>query len=193
MLFACFDVETTGLSPTAGRVIEVAVVHSTAEGEVVGEWSTLVDAAVSDVGRVDIHGITPCLLEDAPSFPEVAGDLAEALSGCVPVAHNAAFDVGFVRAEWTRAGLGDLELPAVDTVPLARLLGLPGRLGDLAAAVGVELTDAHRALDDSRALAGVLAGLLARGADVSGAVPFQPPLLSPAPSRRSLQREPAHS
>ncbi len=55
--FACFDVETTRLDPTDGRVIEVAVVRIERDGAPAGEWTTLVDAGTDDLGRTDIHGI----------------------------------------------------------------------------------------------------------------------------------------
>jgi len=182
--FACFDVETTRLDPRSGHVIEVAVVRMEADGTPVGEWTTLVNAGTTDVGRTDIHGIRSEWLPDAPKFEEIAGDLAVQLSGCIPVAHNAPFDVGFIVEEWGRAGLGPLELAAVDTLPLARSLGLPGRLGLLAEAVGVSLDDAHQALGDTRALARILMALLERGARPPSLPIFSPPLLTPRPSSR---------
>ena len=188
--FACFDVETTGLDPSAERVIEVAVVRVERDGTPAGEWTTLVDAGVSDLGRTDIHGIRHHWLEGAPSFGSIAGDLAHQLSGCVPVAHNASFDASFLRSEWGRAGLGPLDLEAVDTLPMARQLGYPGRLGLLAESLGVPLQDAHRALDDTHALAAVLVALLDRGAVVPSLPIFGPPLLPPAPSGRVANRPP---
>ena len=183
LTFACFDVETTGLDPDGGRVIEVAVVRIQRDGTVVGEWTTLVDAGDTDLGRIDIHGIRRPWLADAPGFGAIAGDLAHELSGCVPVAHNARFDVAFLRAEWNRSGLGSLDLDAVDTLQMARQLGYPGRLARLAEALGVPLVDAHQALDDTRALACVLVALLDSGGVLPSPLPaFWPPLLTPAPS-----------
>ena len=187
-IFACFDVETTRLDPHSGHVIEVAIVRIGADGTPMGEWTTLVDAGTTDVGRTDIHGIRPEWLPDAPRFPEIAGDLAAQLDGCIPVAHNSPFDIGFIVEEWGRAGLGALNLDAVDTLPLARSLGLPGRLGLLAAALEVPLGDAHQALDDTRALAGVLLALLDQGAQPPLWPIFGPPLLTPAPTGRVLHR-----
>ncbi len=187
-IYACFDVETTRLDPASGHVIEVAVVRIHADGTPAGEWTTLINAGTTDVGRTDIHGIRPEWLPDAPRFAEIAGDLAGQLDGCVPVAHNAPFDVGFIVEEWGRAGLGKLDLAAVDTLPLARELDLPGRLGRLAPALEVPLDDAHQALDDTRALAGVLVALLERGAHPPSSPIFGPPLLTPTPSGRALHR-----
>jgi len=67
---------------------------------------------------------------------------------------------------------------------MARNLGLPGKLGDLAGALGVSLIDAHQALDDTRALAEVLIKLLEKGAQIQEIHQFQPPLFAPEPSGR---------
>jgi len=187
--FACFDVETTRLDPKVGHVIEIAVVLTEADGTPVGEeWTTLVNPGTTDVGRVDIHGIQAEWLSDAPQFGEIAGDLADRLSGHIPVAHNKNFDVGFLAAEWSRAGFGKLDLYAVDTLPMARAIGLPGKLQRLANSLGVPLDDAHRALGDTRALADVLVALLDRGADPSPCPVFDPPMLTPRPTGRVLHR-----
>ncbi|MBC8364460.1 MAG: 3'-5' exonuclease [Actinobacteria bacterium] len=185
--FACFDVETTGLDADRARVIEVAVVRIASTGEVVGEWTTLVDAGTGDLGRVDIHGIQPEWLESAPAFTEIAGDLAAELSDYVPVAHNAPFDIRFLESEWGRLGIGPMGLTAIDTLDVARSHGLPGRLGLLAEALEVPLDDAHQALDDSMALAGVMAAFLDRGFELP-AVPTFPRALLPAPTGRSERR-----
>ncbi len=190
LTFACFDVETTGLDPAGGRVIEVAVVRIQRDGTPAGEWTTLVDAGATDLGRTDIHGIRRAWLEDAPCFADIAGDLTDQLSGCVPVAHNARFDLGFLRAEWRRADLGYLDMEAVDTVPLARSLDLPGQLGKLADALGTPLVDAHQALDDARALAGVLVALLDRGVEPPSLPVFGPPPDGPQPSGLVRHRPP---
>jgi len=187
-VFACFDVETTRLDHSVGRVIEIAVVQIDDQGRPAGEWTTLIHPATADLGRTDIHGIQLPWLADAPVFLDIAGDLVDFLSGCVPVAHNADFDRGFLCAEWDRAGLGPLDIDAVDTLALAKGLGLPGRLGELAGALDVPLENAHTALGDSRALARVLIELIGR---LDGSFPlprFDPPLLSPPASGRVAHR-----
>ena len=187
--FACFDVETTRLDPKVGHVIEIAVVLTEDDGTPVGEeWTTLVNPGTTDVGRTDIHGIRAEWLADAPEFGEIAGDLAERLSGHIPVAHNKNFDVGFLVAEWSRAGFGKLDLYAVDTLPMARAIGLPGKLENLATSLGVQLDDAHRAMGDTRALADVLVALLERGAQPSPCPVFDPPRHTPRPTGRFLHR-----
>ena len=187
-VFACFDVETTRLDPASGHIIEIAVVRVAANGRPEGEWSTLLNPGTEDLGRVDIHGIQPSWLAEAPTFAEIAGDLATFMGGCVPVAHNASFDRGFLRTEWDRAGLGPIVVEALDTLPLAKKLGLPGRLADLTTALDIPLNGAHMALGDSRALAGVVIALLERAAAPIHTPPFDPPLLTPAASGRFAHR-----
>ena len=177
--YACLDVETTGLDAMNCRILEIAVVQVDG-GLITAEWSTLVDPGTADVGPTRVHGITPEDLVGAPSFGQVAGDLLELLTDRIPVAHNAPFDVSFLNTEWrisqgTRDSLLDARRHTFDTLDFARRLGMPGKLGDLAKSVGVDLSHAHRALDDTRALAEILSVLLER-ADADGvALPDIPP------------------
>ncbi len=197
-VYSCFDVETTGLDPGLARVIEVAVVRISPTGEVVGEWTTLVDAGIREFGASQrIHGIQPGWLDSAPTFTEIAGDLAEELFGFVPVAHNASFDVGFLEAEWNRLDYdcGPMALTALDTLTIARREGLPGRLGLLAEALEVAMGEAHQALDDSRTLAGVVTAFIERGIALHGddqqdgrVQAYQGTLLRPEPSGRTALR-----
>src|SRR3954447_3153407 len=76
------DVETTGLSPTADRVLELAAVRFTADGEVLGEMHTLVDPE-SPVAATFVHGIDDGMVAGAPCFRDVAGQLLALLDGAV--------------------------------------------------------------------------------------------------------------
>ena len=195
--YACLDVETTGLDAKNCRILEIAVVHVD-DGRITDEWTTLLDPGVADVGPTRIHGITRDEVSGAPTFADVAGDLLERLADRIPVAHNAPFDVGFLNAEWrisqrTREPLLESGRDALDTLELARRLGLPGRLGALSEALGVDLSNAHRALDDTRALAEVLVRLLARaeadGVSVPTVTPFFfPGMFPPAATGQSKVR-----
>ena len=101
--FAVIDVETTGLFPrTHDRIIEIAVVTITGCGEIVEEYASLLNPG-RDLGPVDIHGIRGSDVVSAPRFEDVAGDLADRLSGSVVAGHNLRFDLDFVTAE----SLGD--------------------------------------------------------------------------------------
>lgn len=170
--FAVLDLETTGLDPSNDRVIEIAVVTTDERGQVIDEWSTLVDPE-RDAGPTDVHGITDAQLVGADIFATLAPELARRLDGTVLVAHNLAFDAAFLTTEQHRLSPEAIETEALTagvvgglcTLELSRsLLSRPEdgwSLGALCALVGVPLVDAHRALVDARATAGLLAVLLA--------------------------------
>ncbi|OLT54744.1 hypothetical protein BJF89_00355 [Corynebacterium sp. CNJ-954] len=101
--FAVVDVETTGFS-NRERILEVAVVHAAPDGTVTDRWTTLVNRQ-RDIRKTRIHGISGSVLVHAPTFGDIAGELAEQLSGRVFVAHNAPFDTRLLGAEFSRLGL----------------------------------------------------------------------------------------
>lgn len=161
--FAVLDLETTGFSPRLGdRVAEVAVVLVDDAGRVEDEWCTLVNPE-RDLGPQRVHGIAAADVALAPTFDRVAPDLLRLLAGRVLVAHNAAFDTRFLRAELGRAGV----VAAID--PLAclctqqlasrHLTGSRG-LAACCAEVGVVHDGVHSALGDARATAGLLGHFL---------------------------------
>jgi DNA polymerase-3 subunit epsilon len=165
--YAVVDVETTGFAAAGrDRVVEVAVVAVDRTGVVTDEWCTVVNPG-RDLGPQHIHRISAGDARRAPSFAQVAGALAARLAGRVMVAHNLSFDARFIAAEFDRIGL---------PVPIASELGLctmalgaaylPARGGrSLKAscdAAGVDLRDAHSALDDAHAAAGLLTHYLSR-------------------------------
>ncbi len=190
-IFSCFDVETTSLDARKGQVIEIAIVKITHDGELLEEWTTLVGPTPIDMGRPDIHGIKSSWLDTAPHFKQIAGDISERFDGSIPVAHNAPFDCSFIREEWNRAGLGDLQLEALDTLPLAKELGYPGKLVELSDALGVQLPNAHEALADTHALAAVLIKLLTLAKTQVDSPVFQPSLFKPEASGMFEHRPPS--
>ena len=162
--FACFDFETTGFSPKRDRVIEVAVVTVT-HGTVGSSWTSLINPGDDvELGATHIHGIKRDWIRSAPSFAEVAGTLFSLFDGKVLVAHNANFDLGFLRSEMSRAQLlakGTL-FPHWDTMKAADFApSLPAsrKLVDVAASFGVEIANAHQALDDALAVAEIVAAV----------------------------------
>jgi DNA polymerase-3 subunit epsilon len=157
--FAVVDVETTGLSPSRDRVVEVAVVHLDPDARVTGEFSTLIDPR-RDVGPTRIHGIRASDVSGAPVFPEAAPAIGRLLAGRVLVAHNARFDAKFLDSEFRRCGAQLPPTPVICTMQLAGryLAGLPARtLPACCQAAGVPLSAHHSALHDARAAAGLLA------------------------------------
>jgi DNA polymerase-3 subunit epsilon len=165
--FVVFDLETTGGSAEADAITEIGAVKVRG-GEVVGEFSTLVDA-----GRgipppvVALTGITEAMVRAAPQLSAVLPAFLEFASGAVLVAHNAAFDVGFLRAAAQRLGYPWRRPPVVCTVRLARRVlsrdEAPScRLAALAALFCAGTQPVHRALADAKATVDVLHGLLER-------------------------------
>lgn len=163
--YAVVDVETTGLFPGGcDRVVEVAVVQVSPDGERERSWTTLVNPG-RDLGPQRIHGISASDVVRAPTFAQVAGTLAELLAGRVFVAHNASFDMRFLRAEFAALGY---DVPVVPETCLCtlhwagRLLppGTPRTLAGCCAHVGIPLENAHAALVDATATAELLAHYL---------------------------------
>ena len=83
----------------------VAIVTTDSHGSVLDEWSTRVNPQGS-VGATHIHGITAADVADAPTFTQVADDVAQRLSGAAVCAHNATFDRRVLRQAFDRAGGG---------------------------------------------------------------------------------------
>lgn len=162
---AFVDVETTGLWPESGdRVCEVAVVVSRGDAEA-ARFCTLVNPGRPlSPGAAAVNGLTDAMLVDAPSFASVVGEVAAALSSGIIVAHNAPFDLSFLRHEFALAGRPFPEGVVIDTLALARTL-LPGQrcdLGSLAARFGIRVEGrAHRALADVLTTRALLGRLLA--------------------------------
>lgn len=158
--FAVLDLETTGLSPRTDRIVEVAIVRLDASGAVVSEFCTLVNPE-RDIGPTRIHGLRASDVAIAPRFADIAGVLLSQLAGRLPVGHNVQFDLRFLDAELGRLGVGLPQgLAGLCTMRLARsyLDGHAGRtLGACCQAAGVPLSQAHQALGDARAVAGLLA------------------------------------
>lgn len=161
MRFVAIDFETTGLSAKTDRVIEVGVVRFSKRGIFESEFSTLINPR-RDVGRVDIHGITPTMLKAAPAFEEIVGVLCDLIDGAVLVAHNKRFDLRFLRAELERSGFDAPELDALCTMELLRSAfpKAPRRLGDACSFLGIELDTAHEALADARMAAKIAISIL---------------------------------
>lgn len=160
--FAVVDVETTGLRADEHRVVELAVVTTDARGRVLEEWSTRVNPQ-GPIGATHIHGLTQDDVADAPVFAEVLPQLNRRLSKAAVAAHNARFDLAFLRHEYRRAGWSLPFVPALCTLE-ASAYHLPTldrrRLPDCCWAVGARVEGAHSALGDARATASLLAAFM---------------------------------
>jgi len=148
------DLETTGTSPRHHRVIEVGVVR-VEHGEVAAEYRTFVDPGEPVPAFItSLTGISSAMLVGAPTFGEIALEVAELLEGGLFVAHNAPFDYGFLGEEFRRIGI-TFSYPYLCTAKLSRAL-FPEHhrhnLDSLVMRYGLDPGDRHRALDDARVL-----------------------------------------
>ncbi len=165
--FVVVDLETTGGSAATESITEFGAVKVRG-GEVLGEFATLVDPGRSIPPQiVMLTGITDTMVYDAPTIATVLPAFLEFIRGSVLVAHNAGFDIGFLKAACARLGLPWPGNPVVDTVRLARRVlsrqEAPSvRLGLLAPLLGSIVTPDHRALTDARATVDVLHALFER-------------------------------
>jgi len=161
--YVVFDTETTGLNPAEHTIIEIAAVKMKGS-EIVDKWSQLIDPQM-EIGAktTEITGITNEMLRGQETLDVVLRKFKDFTKDAVLVAHNAEFDRAFINACAKRIGLEPWDNPFLDTLPLARMLykGLRNyKLGTLAKKFNVELIQAHRALDDTVALAHVFQHIL---------------------------------
>ena len=152
-VYVAIDLETTGLDPNRDTIIEIGAVCFQAE-RVLDRFVSFVNPQRKIPLRIQqITGIRNSDVANAPTLTQVAPELLAFVHSNVAavVAHNAGFDLGFLRA----AGI-HFHRPALDTFELATIL-LPNlasyNLGELCRVLAVPLTDAHRALDDAEATA----------------------------------------
>jgi DNA polymerase-3 subunit epsilon len=171
--FAVVDLETTGWSPEQAAITEIGAVRVRAgarRGEFVrqGEFASLVNPGTPvPPGIADLTGITDWMLAAAPRLGAVLPGLLDFAQGCVLVAHNAPFDLGFLVAGCGDLGLAWPGFTVLDTVMLARRVMDPDEVPDcklstLAGFFGARTTPNHRALADARATADVLSWLIRR-------------------------------
>ena len=165
--FAVVDVETSGLEPDRHHVLQVGVVLVDGDGVVLDRWSSLVGPRSRwffRVGPTHIHGIHRRDLRGAPPAAEVFTELARRLTGATFVAHNAPFDLAFLRSEATRLRMSlPIDAPLC-TLRLSRSLDpertRSHRLADLCERYHIDLTRPHDALADADATAALLPHLL---------------------------------
>ncbi|CAN5149063.1 DEDD exonuclease domain-containing protein [soil metagenome] len=168
LTFCVVDLETTGGSAARGaKITEIGAVK-VCGGEVIGEFQTLVNPEESIPAFITVlTGITDQMVIAAPVIAEALPSFLEFARGSVLVAHNAPFDVGFLKHN---ARALDHEWPAfevLDTVVLARRVMLRDevpncKLATLAMKFGATTKPNHRALEDARATVDVLHGLFER-------------------------------
>ncbi|MBW6436813.1 DEDD exonuclease domain-containing protein [Actinoplanes hulinensis] len=165
--FVVLDLETTGGAPDGAGITEIGAVKVRA-GERLGEFATLVNPGEALPPFITVlTGITEAMLRPAPPIETVLPSLLEFLRGAVLVAHNAPYDVGFLKAACARHGYPWPNPRVLDTAALARRAltrdEVPNRkLGTLAHFFRSTVQPNHRALDDAKATVDVLHGLIER-------------------------------
>jgi DNA polymerase-3 subunit epsilon len=165
--FVVVDLETTGGSPKDSAITEIGAVKVRG-GQVLGEFQTLVDPGREIPPYISVlTGITTMMVAAAPRIASVLPAFLEFARGAVLVAHNAPFDLGFLRAACAETGIAWPPAASVDTAVLARRLltrdEVPNcKLATLAPYFATSTEPCHRALADARATVDVLHGLFER-------------------------------
>ena len=154
--FVVFDIETTGLNSHTNKIIEIGAVKIKA-GRIIDRYSQLINPGISIPYHItEITSITNEQVANQPKIDEVIGKFVEFIGDAVLVAHNAPFDMGFIKRDIKGYLNIDLESSVIDTLQMARDLFPDFKkygLGDLNKALGLALEKHHRAVDDSQATA----------------------------------------
>ncbi len=156
--FVVFDIETTGFSAVENKMIEIGAVKIE-NGEITDRYSTFVNPHEHIPDNIsELTSITDDMVKDAPEEAEAVRGFLEFSKGCVLVAHNANFDVGFMRVAAGRLET-EFNFCYLDTLELCRALFPDQSRHGLAAMVkklNINLMNHHRAVDDAEATAEIL-------------------------------------
>ena len=154
--FVVFDIETTGLNSHFNKIIEIGAVKIKA-GRIIDRYSQLINPGISIPYHItEITSITNEQVANQPKIDEVIGKFVDFIGDAVLVAHNAPFDMGFIKRDIKEYLNIDLENSVIDTLQMARDLFPDLKkygLGDLNKTLGLALEKHHRAVDDSQATA----------------------------------------
>ena len=161
--FVVFDIETTGFSPVENRIIEIGAVKVCGR-QITDRFSTFVDPGVPIPFTIEkLTGINDSMVIGAEGIDKVLPRFLSFCEGCMLVAHNAEFDMSFIKENCDRQGI-DHDFTYVDTVGMARVM-MPSQskhtLDAVAKALGVSLLNHHRAVDDAEATAEIFIKLVA--------------------------------
>ncbi len=161
--FVVFDIETTGFSPDKNKIIEIGAVK-VENGAITERFSTFVNPEVPIPFRIEeLTSIKDDMVIDAPKIEEILPEFMKFCEGAIMVAHNADFDMSFIKKNCELQGI-TREFTIVDTVALARIL-LPNlnrfKLDTVAKALNVSLDNHHRAVDDAACTAEIFVKFIA--------------------------------
>ncbi|MBR3769952.1 MAG: PolC-type DNA polymerase III [Lachnospiraceae bacterium] len=149
--YVVFDLETTGFSPEKNKIIEIGAVK-VVEGKITDRFSHFVNPEVPIPYEIEeLTSIRDDMVMDAPKIEEILPEFMKFCEGAVMVAHNADFDMSFIKKNCERQGL-PCDFTVIDTVALARYL-MPQlnrfKLDTIAKALNIVLANHHRAVDDA--------------------------------------------
>jgi len=120
-VFVAFDTETTGFSPKKDRLVEIGAVKFRGNGDVLATTNWLVNPTCPiSPYATHVHGITDVMVREAPAFNEIWPAFEAFCAEAILLAHNASFDIGFLKAELKRTEISQPALPVADTLPLFR-------------------------------------------------------------------------
>lgn len=156
--FVVFDLETTGFSSKNDKIIEIGAVKIK-DGEIIDRFSEFVNPEKMIPAKIiELTGITDDMVKDSKTIDVVLPKFMEFVGNSTMVAHNAPFDISFIKKNLKDLGEG-FNNQVMDTVPLARFL-YPElkrvKLNTVAKYLGVSLENHHRAVDDAKATADIL-------------------------------------
>lgn len=151
--FVAFDIETTGLDSCKEKITEIGAVKIR-NGQIVESFNSFVNPQTPIPQKiVELTGITDEMVKDAPLIDTVLMDFLNFVKDAPLVAHNASFDMSFIRQSSKELGI-NIPNPVIDTLELARQM-FPElkkhRLNIVAKHLGVDLENHHRAEDDAKA------------------------------------------
>lgn len=160
--YVVFDIETTGFSAMKDKIIEIGAVK-VVNGNITERFSEFVNPEIPIPFRIEqLTSINDSMVAEAPTIDVILPRFEEFCRGCVMVAHNAEFDMSFIKKNYEDLGI-EREDTIVDTVGMARFL-LPQlnrfKLDTVAKAVGVSLEHHHRAVDDAACTAEIFVKFL---------------------------------
>ena len=148
--YCVLDLETTGLSAKTEKITEIGIMKIQ-NGEVIDKFAEFVNPEKHIPQRVqEVTNITDEMVKDSPKIEELFPKVLEFIKGSVLVAHNATFDIGFLKNVAKDLGY-EFDYTYVDTLPLSRKIYpelKKHKLGKIAEHLGIKVEVAHRALDD---------------------------------------------
>ncbi|MGN7514559.1 MAG: exonuclease domain-containing protein [Allomuricauda sp.] len=152
-MYTIIDIETTGNGIKGNKITEISIFKYD-DGQIVDEFTSLVNPeSPIPYFITGLTGIDDQMVQNAPTFQEVAQNILHITEGCIFVAHSVNFDYGVIKEEFRQIGI-DFTRKKLCTVRLSRKL-IPGlrsySLGKLCSAVDIPLVDRHRARGDAHA------------------------------------------